>query len=54
MGAHRKSDHERFTIFSSSEIDAARRLRAGQWMLFHHIILLQQLRFVLDILRIIM
>ena len=47
----RKRDHEPFPIFFSREIDAACILRVGQRMLFNHIILLQQLRFVLDIMR---
>lgn len=47
-----KSDHEPSPIFVSLEVDAARSLRIGQRMLLNLIILLQQLRFVLDILRV--
>ena len=53
MRADRKRDHEPSPIFTSSEIDAARSLRVVQRMLFNHIILLQQLRFGFDILRVI-
>jgi len=54
LGADRKSDHEPSTIFFSSKIDAACSLRADQRMQFDHTILLKQLRFVLNILRVIM
>jgi len=54
LGADRKSDYEPSTIFIQSKTATARSLRVDQRMLFHVIVLLDQLRSLRDIVWIVM